>query len=94
MRACAGRCAPDSREALHDPREDALVLIGIGHKALFANSLAIGKKSNTVDCPSPRQRRPQGVMQGFPRVLTALAGSLSASTYRSNASVIHLICSA
>ncbi|MFN7857056.1 MAG: MFS transporter, partial [Acidovorax sp.] len=50
------------KEALHNPREDALVRIGIGHKALFAdNSMAIGKKSNAVDCPSPGPRRPQGV---------------------------------
>ncbi|MFN9726484.1 hypothetical protein, partial [Acidovorax sp.] len=59
---CSGRAgliAQTPWEALHNPREDALVRIGIGHKALFAaNSLAIGKKSNTVDCPSPRQRRP------------------------------------
>jgi hypothetical protein len=54
------------KEALHNPREDALVRIGIGHKAFFAaNSMAIGKKSNAVDCPSPRPRRPQGVMQRF-----------------------------
>ena len=54
------------KEALHNPREDALVRIGIGHKALFAaKSLAIGKKSNAVDCPSPGPRRPQGVMQRF-----------------------------
>ena len=40
--------------------------IGIDHKALFAaNSLAIGKKSNAVDYPSPRQRKPQGVLQRF-----------------------------
>jgi hypothetical protein len=46
------------------------VRIGIGHKALFAaNSTAIGKKSNAVDCPSPRPRRPQGVMQRFPKHL-------------------------
>jgi hypothetical protein len=52
------------KEALHNPREDALVRIGIGHKALFAaNSMAIGNKSNAVDCPSPGPRRPQGVMQ-------------------------------
>ena len=53
-------------EALHNPREDALVRIGIGHKALFAaNSMAIGKKSNAVNCPSPGPRRLQGVMQRF-----------------------------
>ena len=40
--------------------------IGIGHKTLFAaNSMAIDKKSNAVDCPSPGPRRPQGVMQRF-----------------------------
>ena len=62
-----------AREALQNPRGDALVRIGIGHKALFAaNSTAIGKKSNAVDCPSLRPRRPQGVMQRFPRSLSDL----------------------
>jgi hypothetical protein len=68
-------------EALHNPREDALVRIGIVHKALFAaNSLAIGKKSNTVDCPSPRQRRPQGVMQRFPSTAEPFRAPKSGST--------------
>jgi hypothetical protein len=63
------------REAYMDPREDALVRIGIGHKALFAaNSQAIGKKSNAVDCPSPRQRGPQGVLQRFPSFLPMSGG--------------------
>ena len=37
-------------------------------KASFlANSTAIGKKNNAADRPSPADRRPQGVMQRFPR---------------------------
>jgi hypothetical protein len=43
------------REHLHNPREDAVVRIGIGHKAVFAaHSRAIGKKSNAVGCPGPQ----------------------------------------
>jgi hypothetical protein len=62
------------RRGWHNPREDALVRIWIGHKALFAaNSMAIGKKSNAVEYPSPRQRKPQGVMQRFPSAWTAPA---------------------
>ena len=57
---------PDQRvkDVLHHPRESVVVRIGTGRKAsFFANSRAIGKKSNAVDGPRPRYHRPQGVMQ-------------------------------
>ena len=57
--------------------------IGIGHKALFAaNSMAIGKKSNAVDYPSPRQRKPQGVMQSFLKTLRSHLKRKTAGRYR------------
>ena len=61
------KSARGARDDLHNPRASVVVRIGMGRKASFlANSLAIGKKSNTVDRPSLRYHRPQGVMQVIP----------------------------
>ncbi len=41
---------------------------GRAARRLFAaNSTAIGKENNAADCPSPRNHRPQGVMQRVPK---------------------------
>ena len=60
--------APDDAAPVKDPLHNSggVVVRGSGWAArrLFAaNSMAIGKKNNAADRPSPRYHRPQGVMQ-------------------------------
>ena len=55
---------PSLREPLHNSGEAVAVGSGWATRRLFAvNSMAIGKKSNAVDRPSPADHRPKGVMQ-------------------------------
>ena len=58
-----------AREPLHNSGEAVAVGSGWATRRLFAaNSMAIGKKNNAVDRPSPADHRPQGVVQRFPSV--------------------------
>ena len=70
----ATRATITSRDPLHN--SGAAVACGSGRAArcLFAaNSTAIGKENNAVDRPSPRDHRPQGVMQRVPSGIVLLA---------------------
>jgi len=57
------------RDPLHNSGEAVAVGSGWAARRLFAgNSLAIAKKNNAADRPSPADHRPQGVMQMVPRL--------------------------
>ncbi len=58
------------RDPLHNSGETVACGSGWAVRRLFAaNSPAIGKKNNEADRPSPRDHRPQGVMQRVPSVV-------------------------
>ena len=55
------------RDPLHNSGGAVVRGSGWAARRLFAaNSIAIGKKNNAADRPSPRYHRPQGVMQRVP----------------------------
>ncbi len=71
VRLGTARCQPASRarDALHNSGGTVVRGSGWAARRLFAaNSIAIGKKNNAADRPSPRYHKPQGVMQRVPRV--------------------------